>query len=274
MIRRELVRHGGRLAALARRDFAIERSYRFRVVMSFAQLAVVVLITYQVSKLVVDSPELEPYGGSYFDFVIVGLAIMAIARVGIGTFTSIIQREQALGTFEVLLATPTPVSVLLGGSFAFPLTMTAIELGMYLGLGLGLVGSGLDVVGLLVALPVIVLLLLSFCAFGIVGAAIVVVLKRGDPLAAPLSMATSILSGAIFPVSTLPTPLEQLARAFPAYYGINGTRDALLAGGGAGDVVNDVLALAAFDVVLIPVSIGLFRVSLRHARRTGTLANY
>lgn len=270
----ELVRNRGRMAALARRDFAVERSYRFRVITSFSQLMVAILITHQVSELVVDRPELEQYGGSYFDFVIVGLALMSVATVGVGTFTSTIVREQSLGTFEVLLATPTPVWVLLSGSFVFPLVLTVIELVLYLGVGLGIVGSGIDLVGLAIAIPIIALLLLSFCAIGIIGAAIALVLKRGNPLAAPISMATSILSGAVFPVSTLPWALEALARAFPAYYGINGTREALLGSGSWSSVAADAFALVLFDVVLVPVALWAFGAALRSARRTGTLANY
>ena len=264
----------GRVAAIARRDLTIERSYRLRILVFVARAVVLLMIMYHVSKLVVDSPELRPYGGSYFDFVVVGLAIMSVAGVGIRAFNQNILREQSLGTLEVLLATPTPVSVLLSGSFVFPLAMTMVELVLYLGLGLAVIGGGFGFTGLLLAIPVIVLLLGSFCAFGIVGAAIVVLIKRGDPLTAPVTMATSILSGALFPVSTLPRALELAAHAFPAYYGINGTRDALLASGGWSAVAPDIAALLAFDAVLLPVSIWVFRRALAAARRAGTLANY
>ena len=62
-------------------------------------------------------------------------------------------------------------------------------------------------------------------------ASIAVLAKRGDPLSGPLIQATAVLSGALFPVSVFPPALELLARCFPAYYGINGLREALLGGG-------------------------------------------
>ncbi len=269
-----IARHTGRIAAIARRDLTIERSYRFRVVVFVARALVSLMILRQVSKLVIDSPELQAYGGSYFDFAVVGIAIMAVAGVGISSFNANILREQALGTLEILLATPTPVSILLAGSFVFPLVMTMLELTMYLGLGLGIIGGGFDLAGFALAVPVLALLLASFCAFGIIGASIVVLIKRGDPLTAPLTLATSILSGALFPVSTLPPALELLAKAFPAYYGINGTREALLGTGGWRAVAPDLVALAMFDLVLLPLSIWIFRRALTAARRAGTLSNY
>jgi ABC-2 type transport system permease protein len=85
---------------------------------------------------------------------------------------------------------------------------------------------------------------------------------------------TSILSGALFPVSVLPAPVETLARAFPAYYGINGLRDALLGSGAWSDVWPDLVVLAAFAAVLLPISVQLFGRALTAAKRAGTLANY
>ena len=65
-----------------------------------------------------------------------------------------------------------------------------------------------------------------------------------------------------------------MARAFPAYYGINGLREALLTDSGWQEVAPDLLVLLAFDVVLLPLSIAAFRRAVAVARETGTLANY
>jgi ABC-2 type transport system permease protein len=264
----------GRIAALARRDLRIEHSYRFRYVMRFVQTAASIALLYYVSEFVVDAPALEPYGGSYFDFAIVGLAVMSVAQLGISTFNANILREQALGTFEVLLATPTPIAILLAGSFTFPLILTAVDLTLYLGVGLATIGGGMSVQGALLATPIFALTLASFCAFGVLGSSLVVLAKRGDPLTAPLTLITAVISGALFPVSAFPPVVEALARIFPAYYGINGLREALLTDGNLSDVGPDILVLVAFNVVLLPLSLHTFRRSLGAARRTGVLGNY
>ncbi len=157
----------------------------------------------------------EPYGGDYFGFAMVGLAVMSVARLGISTFTQNISREQTIGTLEVLLATPTRVPVLLAGSFVFPLVLTSIDMVLCLGVGLGVLGDGLRLIGVVYAVPFLLLTLASFCAFGIVGASLLVLIKRGDPLTAPLTKLTSILSGALFPVSTFPVALRCWRGPFP-----------------------------------------------------------
>jgi ABC-2 type transport system permease protein len=266
--------HLGRIAALTRRDLGIEHSYRFRYLMRFVQTAASITLLYYVSDFVVDAPALEPYGGSYFDFAIVGLAVMSVAQLGISTFNANILREQALGTFEVLLATPTPIGVLLAGSFTFPLLLTVVDLVLYLVLGLAIIGGGVALEGALLAAPVFALTLASFCAFGVLGSSLVVLVKRGDPLTAPLTLVTGVISGALFPVSAFPPVVEVVARAFPAYYGINGLREALLLDADVADVAPDALVLVGFNLVLLPLALYTFRRSLNTARRTGVLGNY
>jgi ABC-2 type transport system permease protein len=263
-----------RIAAIARRDVKTESSYKLRYATRVFEVAITGVVVFNLSKLVVDAPALAKYGGDYFDFAMVGLAVMSVARLGIGTFNQNILREQSIGTMEVLLSTPTPISVLLAGSFVFPMLLTVIDLVLYFGFGLGVFGNGLRVIGVLYAIPLLVLTLASFCAFGIVSASLLVLIKRGDPLTAPFTLLTSILSGALFPVSTFPAVVQALARAFPAYYGITGLREALLTSSGWSDILPDLLVLTAFDVVLLPLSVNVFSRALAAARRSGTLANY
>jgi ABC-2 type transport system permease protein len=263
-----------RVAAIARRDVRTESSYKLRYVTRVLEVAIAGVIVFNLSKLVVDSSELAKYGGDYFDFAMVGLAVMSVARLGIATFNQNILREQSLGTMEILLSTPTPISVLLAGSFVFPMLLTAIDLVLYFGFGIGVFGHGLRFVGVLYSIPLLALTLASFCAFGIVSASLLVLIRRGDPLSGPFTLLTSILTGALFPISTFPTVVRAVARAFPAYYGITGLRDALLTEAGWRDLAPYVIALIAFDIVLLPLSVHLFTRALAAARRTGTLGNY
>jgi ABC-2 type transport system permease protein len=268
-----MARDMARIGAIARRDLHIEGSYRLRYFNRLIEVAITAAVVYQLSKLIVDSPELARFNGGYFEFALIGLAVMTVARLGISTFNSNIVREQTQGTLEVLMATPTRVSVLLAGSFVFPLALTAIDLVLY-GVGIVAFGDGVRPIGLLYMVPLMLLLLGSFCAFGVVGAALVVLTKRGDPLTGPITALTAVLSGAVFPVSTFPLVLRVLARAFPAYYGIDGLRQALLTDNGWRHIVPDIVVLAAFDIVLLPLSVVLFSRSLAAARRTGTLSNF
>ena len=263
-----------RIAAVARRDLRKERTYQFRYVMWLFELAFTGIVVFHVGKLITDTPALSAYRGRYFDFAMVGLAMMSVARLGVGTFSANILAEQSAGTLEILLVSPIRLGVFLAGSFIVPLLLTAVDLALYFGLGIGIVGHGLSGFGLVLAVPLVALTLATFCAFGILGAALGVLVKRGDPVSGPLLQLTSIMSGALFPVSVFPSPIRALARAFPAFYGITGVREALLGGAGVRDVLPEFVVLVCFVAVLLPLSLVAFERALAIARRTGVLASY
>jgi ABC-2 type transport system permease protein len=267
--------NAARLRAIARRDWQTARRYQFRQLLQLLDFVYAAMLAFYVGQLFDTVPdELTRFGGSYFEFAMVGLAVMSVASLGIGAFNDTINREQSLGTLEVLLVTPTPVPVLLSGSLVLPLALTLVDVTLYLGVGIGVFGDGLSAQGVLFSIPLLVLTLASFCAFGIVGAAFAVLAKRGDPLSGPLIQATAVLSGALFPVSMFPVALEILARCFPAYYGINGLREALLGDFGWREIAPDFLVLAAFVAVLLPLSMWIFERALAASRRAGILGNY
>ena len=155
-----------------------------------------------------------------------------------------------------------------------PLALTLVDVALYVGIGIGVFGNGLTFSGVLLAFPLFVLTLASFCAFGIVGASVAVLAKRGDPVSGVLVQVTSVLSGALFPVSVFPPVLELLARCFPAYYGITGLREALLGDGGWREVGPDLAVLSVFVAILLPLSVWIFGRALAASRRAGILGNY
>ena len=262
-----------RLGAVAARDLKTQTSYHFSLLLRFGSVALAIATFYFIAKLVRGSPELARYRGGYFEFVLVGMMVTSFTIVGLQTFAQSIASEQSLGTLEVLLASPTRIGNLLAGALVVPLAMTALEIALYLIVGIGVVGVGFSIIGVLLALPLLVLTVATFCALGILSAAFIVLTKRGDPIAVVVAQGTTFLGGAYFPVTLLPGPLQLVARLTPAYYGIRGIREALLSGAGPAELVDEFAVLIAFTAVLLPGSLWLLSRSLRMARITGTLGN-
>ena len=144
-------------------------------------------------------------------------------RSGVAAFTDQIRQEQGAGTLEVLLGGPTGLVTLLAGGFLVPLLLTSIEVGALVGVGVGLFGVGLTLGGVLLSIPIVALTVVNFCAMGIVSAAVVLLVKRGDPISGPLYQVTLVLSGAIFPVALFPSWLQTISHLTPAY--LRGARD-------------------------------------------------
>ena len=104
--------------------------------------------------------------------------------------------------------------------------------------------------------------------------AVVLLVKRGDPISGPLYQATLILSGAIFPVELFPAWLEAIARLTPAYYGVRGMREALLTDNGFSGIADELLVLTVFAVVFLPMAVLAFSRSINAAKRYGVLGSY
>lgn len=263
-----------RLLAIARRDALSQLSYQFNLLFVFSTAAFSAFVAYFVSDLVGDSDALADYRGSYFDFVLVGLALTSYAALGVAAFTDQVRQEQNAGTMEVLLAGPTGIGTILAGGFIVPLAITSVEVGLVVIVGVGVVGSGLSLSGLAASIPIVALTVANFCAMGIASAAVVVLVKRGDPISGPLYQVTLVLSGAIFPVELFPPWLETIAKLTPAYYGVRGLREALLTDNGLEGIADELAILLAFAIVLIPAAVWLFGRSVATAKRFGVLGAY
>ena len=262
-----------RIFAIARRDVLILRTYRFYLVSRALQVLLLAVLLYFLSQIVAQE-RLPSYTGRYFDYAIVGIVLARIVQFGLSALPQAIADAQKTGTLEMLLATPTSLSTLLAGSLAAPLAVMLVESTATIGISALFFGAHVHASGVLLAFLVLPLTLAVICSAGIFSAAFVVVTKRGDPLTYLGAAATTLLSGAIFPVTLLPGPVEALARAFPPFYALQAFRAALLGGAGVEQIAGELIVLSVFAGVALPASVWLFARCLRVARVTGTLATY
>jgi ABC-2 type transport system permease protein len=261
------------IGAIARRDLIIEFSYRFQFVLRLVSAVVLTLTLYYTSRLVQHPAQLRRYGGDYFAFVLVGMVVLSFVTLGVGAFSRSISEQQRAGTLEVLLASPASLSLVLLGSLVVPLGLTMLQVLLYVIAGV-IAGVHVHVLGVLLGLVMLVLLLASFAAFGMVSAGFIILVQRGDPFIVLANQATTFLAGTLFPVSLLPLPARLLARAVPAYYALDGIRRSLLAGAGLASVSVDLIVLAGFVIVLVPLALGFLSWAVQAARRAGTLGTY
>jgi len=263
-----------RMGALFRRDLRLELSYHFQFAMRVFQMFMFTTSLFFVSKLIKNPPELEPYGGRYFEFVVIGMIVASFVSLGIGSFTTSISDEQRAGTLEVVLGSPTGLATFLAGSFLKPLLFTVVQMALYLTTAIVIFRAHIPLSGLPLAVPLLALMVLTFCALGVLSASFIVLTKRGDPISLIAIQAGTLFAGVLFPTSVLPGPLEAVTRFVPAYYGLEGLRAVLLTRAGLGDVLGDLFWLACFVVVLVPMAVWTFSQAIRAARVTGTLGNY
>jgi ABC-2 type transport system permease protein len=263
------------LASFLIRDFFIDISYRVGFAMTFLNVFFGTLIYFFLDRLIGgrDVPGLAQYGGDYFAFALIGVALSGYFSLGLNAFASNLREAQTTGTLEALLMTPASLPVVIVGSAVWSYTFTTFRISLYLLIGM-LLGLNLQGGNFTAALFVLLLSIIAFASIGIISAAVIMVIKRGDPITAVLGHISTLLGGVLYPVEVLPEWLQPVARLLPITWSLRAMRGALLRGATWGELAPDLLVLALFAAILFPVSLWIFRLALRQAQREGSLGQF
>ncbi len=262
--------------AFLKRDISLSLSYRLSFALQIFGIFFSVASFYFLSRLFGAAlvPQLEQYGGDYFSFVLIGLAFSGYLGLSLSNFSASIREGQTTGTLEIMLLSPTRLSTILVSSSLWSYVMTTVNVVIYLVVGTLVFGFNVSNANFLTAFVMLVLSIASFSGIGILSAAMVLVIKKGDPIAWVFGGASSLLSGVFYPISVLPAWLTPLSRILPLTYALDGMRLAMLKGYSLYQVRLDALILLGFGLVLTPISFWAFRAALRRAKKEGSLIQY
>ena len=260
-------------AGFVGRQFATYASYRAKIALALAQLALS-LVTFSFVGKVVSSAGpgfVERYGMSYTSFAVVGIFVHSLASTGLHSFRAVVRREQLQGTLELLMTTrlPSPVLVLLAGAGELLITVAG---GALLIVGAAaLVGLDLRLSPSLAA--ALLLYLAVMCGVGLASAGVIVVTKEGEPVSWVVSGAAALLGGVYFPVDMLPRWLQAVGRAMPTSHALAVARYGI-PGASAPDSLGSLLFLASAAAASLSAGIAVLGWGCRRARAAGTLGHY
>ena len=262
--------------AFLKRDISLSLSYRLSFILQIFGIFFSVASFYFLSRLFGSAlvPQLGQYGGDYFSFVLIGLAFSGYLGLSLSSFASSIREGQTTGTLEIMLLSPTRLSAILLSSSLWPYLLTTISVLFYLVIGVLVFGFNVSQANFLTAIVVLIISIASFSGIGILSAAMVLIVKKGDPIAWIFGGVSTLLAGVYYPISVLPDWLTPLSRILPMTYALDAMRLAMLKGYSLYEVRLDILVLSGFALVLTPLAFLVFRSALKRAKREGSLIQY
>ncbi|HSE84408.1 MAG TPA: ABC transporter permease [Thermodesulfobacteriota bacterium] len=262
--------------AFIQRDFINETTYRFSFLTQFFGILVSTLTFFFVAKLLKDvgASYMKPYGGSYFSFVLIGVAFFSYLGVSLQSLSKSIREGQMLGTLEALLVTQTEIPTILVCSSLYGFLWSSFRVAVYLLLGVFAFGVDIGNANVAGALLILVLTIVSFSSLGIISASFIMVLKKGDPVSWVFTGLSSLLGGLYYPISILPDWLQSISYLLPITYSLEGMRFALLKGYSLNELLPCILPLVIFSVIMVPLSVVIFGYAVKRAKRDGTLTQY
>jgi len=262
--------------AFIKRDFAIESGYKFAFVFELFTSVFPVLSFYFIGKLVnsTNNVSLSKYGGQYFPFAIVGVAFTQYFMLALQTFASTIRRSQWEGCLEAMLSTHTQAEIIIILSSLYSFLIKTIHVAIVFAFG----GLILDVdygdVNILSVIATLVLTILTFSALGIFSAAIITILKKGDPIEWIFGSLCSLLGGALFPITIMPNWMQKIAAFLPITYSLDAMRLAVIKGYSIPMLWKQLLILGIMAITLLPLSVYSFSRAVDKGRHDGTLMHY
>lgn len=266
----------GVLWAFLMRDLRHEMSYKLSFAMQVVGILPLLLLFLLLSRFFGNAVagQLQAYGGRYFPFVLIGLAVQSYLSQGLGTFSNRLREAQVSGTLEAELATPAPLALHLAGLALYPFAVSTFQVFLVLGMGSLLGGARFH----WHRLPLVFLVLLvsagAFTCLGILSASYIVAFKRGDPVGFLVRTASWMLGGVYFPIAVLPPWLQHLAGLVPMTPCLEALRRLLLGDQGLAGILQPLALLAPWVVLGLPLGYLLFRTAVGWAKRNGSLGQY
>lgn len=262
--------------AFFRRDLQVESSYKLAFVFESMASIFPLLTFYFISKLIApgSSAALGRYGGRYFPFAVVGLAFMQYFMMAMMNFAATIRRAQMAGCLEAMLSTQTQPGTVILLSSVYSFTIKMVHVALILAIGGLLLGADFSRCNVLSVMVIMALAAMSSAGIGILSAAFIVVMKKGDPIEWLIGSVSSLLGGALFPVSIMPPWLQKVSALLPTTYALEALRLAMLKGYSVGMLWNQTAVLGAMAVILLPGSVWVFARAVDKGRRDGTLMHY
>lgn len=257
------------------RDMGIAMSYRVGFVLSLGGSLIGILGVFFLGEAFAGSlnASLDPYGGSYFGFALVGVAFLNLMVLGLTGISARVREGQMMGTLELMLLSPNRLGILFLSSSLWAHVQALVTLVVYLLIGLAL-GMDMGEANVPMAVASLILAVFAFNALGLVAASVVIVIKQGNPVSMLVGMASTLVAGVFFPVSVLPGWLQGIGQLLPLTHALELVRRSALGGEGIGTLWVPLSALVGLTVVLLPAGLWACHKAVKIAQTDGSLSQY
>jgi ABC-2 type transport system permease protein len=267
-----------KVRAFVTRDFKTWWTYRLWVLLDITGSLTSVATYYFVSRIVNPTALVNAgYTADFLTFTVIGIAFQQYVWSSVSSLSEAIRDEQYDGTMETILSSRTSFRVFLLSESVFRFLVgsyfliASLAMGLIIGAKFNLtLGSALSVAVLTV------LLVASHMVVGVLGAGAILKLKQGDPIVWAFTWLTQLFSGVLYPLGLLPEYLQWIGAAFPLTYSLDGLRRCLMNGEDLTSIaiLGDAAKLVVFIVIMLPVSLWVFKVAYDSTRREGALGQY
>jgi len=263
----------GVAAAFVRMGIQATISYPMSFVLSQSGLVIGVVSVFFLSRIVRSGPNL---GGDYLGFVVVGILGQMLVSAALQGVSQQLDEAIQQGRLEMLLIEPLRWWFIPLGLAIWPVVLMLGQVALVLVVALAL-GVSIVPLGLVEAVPLLALGVLSGLAMGLLAASVRILAKRSDPIWLVYNIVSGLVAGTAVPINVLPAPLRALSWLLPTMYVESGLRKLVLPHAAAVYGPSPLWASLALLLAVVPLALAgivAFNRSVDLGRRLGVLAGY
>jgi ABC-2 type transport system permease protein len=208
-------------------------------------------------------------------FLLIGTLVWAYLSAVLDDISLVVTWERWEGTIEHTLMAPVPRVAHLVGTAMFGVLHGLLRTALIMAMALPFFSVDFARADWAGAVAVVLVGSFPLVGLGILAGVLPLVYpERGEQLSFMVQAAVLLVSGVYYSVDTLPPALRVVSWLSPPTYLLRGVRGALIEGHGVAASAGDIAALAAFGLVLVPLSVAVFSAGERWAKRTGRLKRH
>ncbi len=254
------------------RDAALFLSYRGRFLSQTLAVLFSVALFYYLSRLI--RTPVFPTPGAYFAYVVAGLVTVELLTGTLAAMPQAVRAELLAGTFERLAVSPLGPRAAVLAMCIFPVILAAAIAGVTVLVAALVFGLDVRMRTLPLVVPAAILCTLAFLPLSLLVASTVLLFKQAGSAATFLVTGLALTSGAFFPRALLPSYLGWVAQVQPLTPALGLMRELIVGIEAPVPLGYEVLRLAVFATVMLPVSFVVLERVVRRCRRQGTLTEY
>jgi ABC-2 type transport system permease protein len=258
--------------SMAKKDISRWASYKTQAAISTLGAALGI-VTWGLNSTYVNRP-VPQYNTDYVSFLIVGILISSL----ILPLQQGIQSRISPWTLESILMTGIKTPTFILGTVVWPYVLSVILFVPQLVIGVVYFHANLVVNPITFVLSLVISATIIF-SLAIIATAFRIVTKTSDPVTWSLGVAASLFSGMTFPIQHLNDYVPGLANVawiLPQTWVYHIVRLSTLEGASIFDpgTAFTFIVAALFGVILLPISMQVFRWGLRRAKKDGSLGHF
>jgi ABC-2 type transport system permease protein len=260
-----------------KKDFYIDFSYKISFFGQFIGVILTIVSFFFISEIFSgsNSVHLNMYENDYFTFAIIGIAVFDMIVSIMRSLSNSVREAQTLGYVEILFVSRIDPAYFYLTSITYPFIKGLIKFIIYIAL-LGFMGDSVfKLSSIFLSLFFFSVMIIPFIGFSFISISFILFFKQSDPINFFINTFVSIFSGIVYPVSVLPSFMQNLSIFMPLTTQLNSLRYLLINNAFDDYIFSNLFYLHfLFSIFFLIISIKAFKITISLVIKKGSLGSY